>query len=157
GRWYASSSLNGPWAFSTNSLPADFAKIPADSPRANVLSSVPGTPQAQYMAAASQIPQIAKVDPANTKLTVTYAGDPKFEPITGTTLQYAVNTSYDVIKLSDTLYYSCYSGIWFVAGSPSGPWTVASSVPSVIYTIPPNSPLYQDTCVYIYNENGAPA
>ena len=34
--------MNGPWTFATNSLPADFSNIPADSPRAAVLSSVPG-------------------------------------------------------------------------------------------------------------------
>ncbi|HXZ25081.1 MAG TPA: carbohydrate-binding family V/XII, partial [Nitrospiria bacterium] len=48
GRWFQSKSLNGPWAFVVGkNLPADFAKIPPDHPRANALVSVPGTPQAE--------------------------------------------------------------------------------------------------------------
>jgi len=118
---------------------------------------VPNTPAAQYMGAASNVPEIASVNPANTHLDVTYGpGAPQFQPIEGTTLQYATNTSYDVVKVNDTTYYACYSGIWFYASSPSGPWTVANGVPSVIYTIPPSSPLYQDTYVYAYNSSAQP-
>ena len=49
GRWFKSPSLDrGPWQFvSARDLPADFARIPTDNPRANVLVSVPGTPEAQ--------------------------------------------------------------------------------------------------------------
>ncbi|MEP6802989.1 MAG: hypothetical protein ABI892_00595, partial [Flavobacterium sp.] len=46
GRWFKSAALTGPWAYAGNNLPADFAKIPTDSPRANVLASVPGTQEA---------------------------------------------------------------------------------------------------------------
>lgn len=155
GRWFESTSLRGPWTYASDSLPSDFSKIPPDSPRANVLVSVPNTPQAQYAGAAAAAPQIAKVDPATTKLAVTYGpGAPQFSPITGTSLQYAVNTPYDVIKVSNNVYYACHGGVWFRASSPNGPWAVASSVPSVIYTVPPSSPLYADTYVSIYNGQG---
>src|SRR6185295_19312381 len=33
GRWFKSSSLQGPWVFASNDLPADFAKIPANNPK----------------------------------------------------------------------------------------------------------------------------
>jgi hypothetical protein len=48
GRWFTSNSLqNGPWFYVPPAdLPSDFAEIPAYSPKANVLVSVPGTPQA---------------------------------------------------------------------------------------------------------------
>jgi len=49
GRWFQSQSLqNGPWTYVPGtSLPAAFAQIPPYSPKANVLVSVPGTPQAK--------------------------------------------------------------------------------------------------------------
>jgi hypothetical protein len=47
GRWFAATSLAGPWTFGTDSLPADSTRIPANGPRGFLLVSVPGTPQAQ--------------------------------------------------------------------------------------------------------------
>ena len=43
GRWFRSASFNGPWAYASDKLPADFAKIPEDSEKGRVLASVPGT------------------------------------------------------------------------------------------------------------------
>jgi hypothetical protein len=40
--------------------------------------------------------------------------------------------------------------VWFVSDAPTGPWAVADKIPDVIYTIPPNSPLYRVRFVYIY-------
>jgi hypothetical protein len=157
GRWYRATTTAGPWSFAQTTLPADFARIPINSPKGDVLVSVPGTPAAKYVGASTTVPQIATVNPQTTTITVTYGpGDPQFAPITGTTLQYALNTPYDVIKVADNQYYACYSGIWFVAATPTGPWAVATYVPRVIYTIPPSSPLYGDTFVYVYNTAGVP-
>ncbi|HXZ26079.1 MAG TPA: hypothetical protein VEI24_07660, partial [Nitrospiria bacterium] len=47
-------------------------------------------------------------------------------------------------------YYSVQNGVWFVAPSPTGPWSVATDVPAVIYSIPPSSPLYYVTYVRVY-------
>ena len=47
-------------------------------------------------------------------------------------------------------YYAAQVGIWFTAPSLHGPWAVATSVPAVIYSIPPSSPLYSLTFVQIY-------
>src|SRR5207302_1724052 len=47
GRWYSAGSLQGPWQFvPSDHLPPAFAQIPADSPKASVLSFVAGTNQA---------------------------------------------------------------------------------------------------------------
>ena len=155
GRWYAAANLNGPWAFATPHLPADFRKIPPDNPRARVLVSVPGTNASIFAASAANVPHLQPLDPAKTKLTVAYApGAPKFEPIAGTPLQRAVNTSVDVVKVDEKLYFACHNAVWFTASSATGPWTVATYVPDVIYTIPPSSPLYHDTYVYVYNAQG---
>jgi hypothetical protein len=96
----------------------------------------------------AQIPTTVTVDPAaaaaNAK--VTYDGTPQFVPIEGTSLYYATNTSQKVIQVGD-LYYLCLQGIWFVSTTPQGPWQTAQSVPQVIYTIPPSSPVYNVTYV----------
>ncbi|MBV8171353.1 MAG: hypothetical protein JO219_05410, partial [Candidatus Eremiobacteraeota bacterium] len=155
GRWFSATDLQGPWSYATDTLPSDFSKIPVNSPRGNVLVSVPHTTEAEYAGAAAAAPQIAKVDPTSAQFNPTYGpGAPEFQPITGTTMEYAVNTPSDVIKLANNVYYACQSGVWFRASSPTGPWTVATSVPSVIYTIPPSSPLYADTFVSLYDNNG---
>jgi hypothetical protein len=115
-----------------------------------VLPSVPGTPEAQEAVLLAQIPQTATVKRSEAKVTVTYAGEPQFKPITGTAMQYAVNTSFDVIRVGD-LYYVCFQGVWFRSTTPQGPWVVADSVPQQIYTIPPSSPVYHVTYVHVYD------
>ncbi len=149
GRWFAAATLEGPWTFATPNLPPDFARIPANGPRGFVLASIPGTPQAQQAVREAQIPQQGTLQRATAKLDVVYAGAPRFEPIAGTPMQYAVNTSFAVIKV-DNNYFSVWQGAWFTAPSPTGPWVLAASVPPVIYTIPPASPLYAVTYVKVY-------
>jgi hypothetical protein len=118
GRWFRAGSLQGPWAYTTPELPADFAKIPSDSPKGAVLASVPGTKQAREVVLEAEIPQMATVNRADTKVEVTYVGEPQFKPIEGTNLSYAVNTEFDVVKAGGT-YYVCHQGVWFSGPSPS--------------------------------------
>jgi hypothetical protein len=62
GRWFTSSGLSGPWTYvEPNQLPTAFMLIPQDSPKENVLSSIPGTAQAQEAAIANTVPQMARV------------------------------------------------------------------------------------------------
>ncbi len=150
GRWFRSAGLDGPWSSVGKDLPADFARIPDGNPKEDVLSSVAGTPQAKAAVAEAQIPRKKRVKRDEAHLDVTYDGDPKFEPITGTRLQYAVNTPFDVVRVGD-LYYACFQGVWFVSTTPDGPWVVCDSVPKEIYTIPPQSPLYNVTYVNVYD------
>jgi hypothetical protein len=149
GRWFAAAGLEGPWHFATPELPADFARIPPGDPAARVLASVPGTPQAQEALIAAEIPQQATLKRGEATLAVHYAGPPQFQPIPGTPMTYAVNTNETVIAIEGK-YYACHQGVWFVAPSPNGPWALAASVPDVIYTIPPMSPLYNVTYVKVY-------
>ena len=143
GRWFRADGLGGPWAFATNDLPADFARIPRNSPAAQVLASVPGTEEARDAVLLAQVPTTVTVNPAAAAaaVKVTYAGTPQFVVIEGTTLYYATNTPQTVIRVGD-LYYLCFQGIWFVSTTPQGPWQTAKTVPPVIYTIPPSSPVY---------------
>ncbi len=151
GRWFKCPTLYGPWSFVPSaSLPPDFKKIPPDSPKSNVLLSVAGTPQAKEAVIASTIPQTATVYRDKAKLTLEYVGAPTFIPIPGTSLCYAKNSATPVIMVNSKSYYACQGGVWFVAGSATGPWSVAASVPAVIYTIPPTCPVHYVTYVYVY-------
>jgi len=150
GRWFSATSLDGPWSFATPDLPADFAQIPPDSPSGHVLSSVPGTAQAQEAVLQAQIPQQATLRRNAATLQVTYVGKPEFKPIPGTNMTYAVNTSYEVLDVGGK-YYCCHQGAWFVAAAPTGPWALADSVPPDIHHIPPSHPLYNVTYVNVYS------
>jgi hypothetical protein len=61
-----------------------------------------------------------------------------------------VNTVTPVVKVAGEAFYSVVNGIWFLANAALGPWTVAPSVPDVIYTIPPSCPVYYATSVHVY-------
>ncbi|WP_298411062.1 hypothetical protein [Hydrotalea sp.] len=151
GRWYTSNNLNGNWQYiAANDIPADFAKIPEGSPKDNVLASVPGTYAAKEAIMDAQIPQTAKVDRNKAAADVTYDGEPRFKPIEGTNLQYAVNTASSVVRYGNQ-YYTVESGVWFVAPAPNGPWSVATERPSEIDIIPPSYPVYNLKYVYIYD------
>jgi hypothetical protein len=148
GRWFRSSTLEGPWTFATQDLPADFAKIPASSPASAVLVSVPGTDEAKDAVLLAQVPTTMTINPteAQANVKVEYGGEPEFKPIEGTTMSYATNTRDKVIKVGD-VYYLCLQGVWFMSPNPQGRWTTATSVPQEIYTIPPKSPVYNVTYV----------
>ena len=148
GRWFSSKTLQGPWTYATGNLPVDFAQIPANSPAARVLVSVPGTEQAKDAVLLAQVPTVIEVNPtaAAAQVNVVYNGTPEFKPIEGTSLSYATNTADKVIKVGN-VYYLCLQGIWFMSPNAAGPWTTATSVPAAIYTIPPSSPVYNVTYV----------
>lgn len=152
GRWFSTKDLNtGPWAYvDPKTLPADFKEISSTTPLGEqVLTSIPGTPEANEAVIQAQIPRKATVTKSEVSLQVSYDGEPKFEPIPDTKLKRAVNTSYTVIEFENK-YYCCHDAVWFEAPSPTGAWVVTASVPSAIYTIPPSSPAYNVTYVQVY-------
>jgi hypothetical protein len=148
GRWFSAADLQGPWTYATPDLPPDFAKIPVSSPASAILATVPGTEEAKDAVLLAQVPTTMTVKPteAAAKAKVAYAGDPKFELIKGTSMQYATNTADKVIELEGT-YYLCLQGVWFMAPTPTGQWTTCMAVPKEIYTIPASSPVYNVTYV----------
>ena len=149
GRWFAAPSMNGPWSFATDKLPPDFALIPPDSPEGTVLASVPGTVAAQEAVLKAGIPTTATLRRGSVQPSVVYSGAPHFAPVPGTTLQYGVNTDAVVLKVGPA-YYVCQNGVWFIGPAPTGPWTLADSVPPAIATIPPSFPYYNVTYVGVY-------
>ena len=155
GRWFKAKNLeNGPWSFTTPTLPEDFKKIPAGHAIGDIRASIPGTRESEEAIIQASIPQTAKVNKNQIKAPeVTYAGGkPEFKPIEGTTLQRAANSPNDVIQVKDE-YYLCYEGVWFFSKSPTGPWKVAEKIPAEIYKIPPSSPSYNVTYVTVEDDN----
>ncbi len=152
GRWFRSAAISGPWAFvASNALPADFARIPPHSLAGAVLPTVAGTPQAQEAVISNSIPQTATVPLKNgPKFTPSFDGPPQYAPVSGTPLSYVVNSSAPVIQVAPNAYYAVVAGVWFTAAQITGPWRIATSVPPVIYEIPPSSPIYYVTYVKIY-------
>jgi len=152
GRWFRSPSLErGPWTFvASDTIPEDFRRIPPGSSKGHILAFVAGTKEAEESVLDAQIPQTAVVKRNEAKLSVTYDGRPKFEPIKGTEMQYAVNTKTQVIKLRNK-YYAVDQAVWFVSDGPTGPWVVADEVPSEVDTIPPESPVYNVKYVRVYD------
>jgi hypothetical protein len=148
--------MSGPWTFvPADKLPADFANIPDDSAKENVKASVAGTPQAQEAAIAATIPQTSAINKSAVKMTTPqFDGEPQLKAISNTPLQYVVNSATPIIRVDNDSWWAVENGIWFSATSLNGPWSVASSVPAVIYSIPPSSPMHYLTYVKVYESSG---
>jgi hypothetical protein len=151
GRWFKSKSLQeGPWAYvAPDGLPADFARIPENSVKGYVLVAVAGTTQAKEAVLDNSIPQTAIINREKATTKVEYAGDPKFEPIPGTDLKYAVNTGKAVFQ-EGAKYYAADQGVWYEADSPNGPWKVSVSPPKEVDQLPPSNPNYNAKYVKVY-------
>ncbi|WP_413294468.1 hypothetical protein ACLSU7_05040 [Bdellovibrio sp. HCB185ZH] len=155
GRWFTAKSLDGPWSYAKGKdLPKDFAKIPVTSQVAEVLVSVPGTPQAKEALITSQIPQTAQVPKTLKPKNLACDGEIKWQKIPSTSIQYAENCNTPMLMLNPSLYYVVQDGVWFNSASAKGPWEVSIAVPDQIYQIPPSSPLYYVTYVRVYGTNG---
>ncbi len=153
GRWFSAPDFTGPWTFATPNMPADFQKIPLEHPRSRVLASVPGTQQAAEGVLLAQVPQTARVKKKELKAPeVAYQGEPKFEKIEKTTVEQAVNTDKQILKVGD-LYYMCFQGVWFASKTASGPWEVTTSVPKAIYEIPTSSSAHNVTYVTVVEDD----
>ncbi len=152
GRWYRSDSLGGNWTWvEPDQLPESFRRIPKDSTKAAVLAFVPGTATAREALKDVSTPRTAAIRRKDAHVTVTYDGDPRFEAVPGTHLEYALNSPEQVLRIRGR-YYVCDQGVWFTSGTPEGPWHVADSIPEEeIRTIPPESPAYNTRFVTVYD------
>jgi hypothetical protein len=149
GRWFRAPKLDGAWEAASSNLPADFSNIPDDSELAFIKASVPGTEEARDAVLLASIPQSTYVDPSKApSLTVSYKGEPVFQPIPPTDVKYAVNSPNSVFLVNNG-YYCCDQGVWFSAATANGPWAWATSVPPAIYQIPVSSPAHNVTYVTV--------
>ena len=151
GRWYKSSSFNGPWAFNgADKMPAAFSNIPEGSPKDNVLVSISGTQAADEAIIDAEIPQTARVDRKTAKVEVEYDGNPKFITIEGTSLQLAENSNLTVIKDASGKFFPLDNGVWFVGNNAKGPFVVSDKNPEGIDKIPASSAAYNSKFVQVY-------
>lgn len=151
GRWYTAQHREGPWTYvAADKLPEDFKRIPPGSVKGDVLAHVAGTEPASDALLDSYVPQTAAIDRKKVaKPQVEYDGEPRFEPVEGTSMTYAVNTPYSVLKVEQS-YYCCDDAVWYVSSAPIGPWEVCDLVPPAIDTLPPSCPVYPVKYVYVY-------
>ena len=149
GRWFRAASLDGPWSVASNDLPPDFAMIPDNDPAAFVKASVPGTTEAKDAVLLASVPKTMTMD-ANSppKVQVAYNGQPNFQAIPATTVQYATNTA-SAVFLVNGAYYCCEQGVWYTSNAPGGPWSYCTNVPAAIYSIPPSHPTHNVTYVTV--------
>ena len=140
GRWYTAPSLDRQWSYIPSAnLPSDFRLIPPGSPAGVVLAAIAGTPQAREAAIANSIPQTATVPRATAPaFSPIYDGAPHLQPIDGTALQYVVNSPTPIICVDAHTCYAVRAGVWYTSAALGAPWTLATSVPEAIYTIPPS-------------------
>mgnify|MGYP001161197884 CR=1 FL=1 len=152
GRWFSSKSEQGPWLFvRADKLPKSFQEIPPESAIGGLRTSVAGTDEAEQAVLDAQIPQTSAIKRSEAKLTVNYDGEPTFEKIVDTQVEYAINTSAQVLKITGK-YYAVDNGVWFVADKAKGPWIVADNIPNeAIAQIPPSSPMYNTSYVTVYH------
>src|SRR5262249_52476871 len=94
GRWYHAPSLNGPWSYvASTSLPADFRNIAANLTAAVVIVAWADSTQVKEAVNETSIPQTATSPRVNGHtFSPTYDGSTQFPPISGTRLQYVVNS-----------------------------------------------------------------
>ncbi|MEO0698713.1 MAG: hypothetical protein AAFY81_03230, partial [Pseudomonadota bacterium] len=98
GRWFNAAALDGDWSY-VKQAPESFQAIPADHERAYVRASVAGTPEAGRAIAEAMVPQTAEVSRTTSAPEVRYADDKaEFEPVEGTDVYRATNTSFDVFR-----------------------------------------------------------
>jgi hypothetical protein len=123
-------------------LPADFARIPADSPKGEVVAAAKPAASGAVPAPPPALPAIVAAPRSQARFDVVISGDPKLQPIPGTELNYVANASAPIIQVDINNWYGEQSGVWFKAPDATGPWTVTDKVPPEIYSIPPNVPIY---------------
>ena len=147
GRWHSTASLERPWR-PADSLPGTFAEIPPDHPRGYVLSAVPDTPERAAAVAEVERVSVHRV-PTDQTLDVTYDGEPVFTQVPATNVAYCSNTAFDVFTTGG-LYYCCHDGVWYLAATVTGPWSVCAVVPDALYRIPESHPKHRVTSVIVH-------
>ena len=150
GRWYTARTLVDPWVYvPADSLPAIFQQIPVSSPKGNLLASVAGTEAADDAVADNQIPQTSSISRNDHDVSVEWDGQPQFEAIDRTELQYGLNTDAQVVAAAGR-FYLCDQGVWYVTEDANGPWRVSDVRPPGLDALEPSCPIYNLRFVDIY-------
>ena len=133
--WHTAQQIEGPWSIgilpdSVKSLPA--AKGMWSDARAAAVAWNPDTnrilPKVFYSAKPAEL--------------ILFNGEPTYQSIPGTTLQWATNTdSHVFFDAPNKQFYFMVTGRWFRAPNLVGPWTYAGNdLPATFKAIPANDP-----------------
>jgi hypothetical protein len=128
--WLKATVINGPWT-AAGTLPASFAKLPADDNWKDVRGSLPGR-----TIAATAVPTVfVSTTPAEL---IQLRGNPEYEPVPGTQLMWVRNTEADVFRVGrEGAVYFLVAGRWFSSPTFTGPWTFATpTLPADFSKIP---------------------
>ena len=126
--WLKAADVAGPWT-AAGTLPASFAKLPADDNWKEVRAALPGR-------ATASVPKVfVSTTPAELIL---LQGLPRYQKVGDTGLLWVQNTESDVFRLGETgPVYFLVAGRWFSAPGFNGPWTFATtSLPADFARIP---------------------
>lgn len=140
--WVRAPSLDGPWEIAPDAPDTKgLEQSVRASGRANLLPGKTGADGRSPDLSAGHLPDII-VATQPTALIVVH-GSPRYTSVTGTSLEYAVNTSAHLLRDAATgEVYVRVDGFWFRAAEVNGPWfhAPAESLPAAFSSIPDNSP-----------------
>src|SRR5262247_3539107 len=140
--WMSAGAITGPWSRATPS-PAGIDQVATNLAKTGQVDMLDGGNMQPKPSLAKATPTIY-VSQTPTEMLV-FQGQPTFTSITGTGLQWASNTTADVIlDTGSGNYYILVAGRWYRAPAltSAGPWTYVASntLPPDFKRIPVNSP-----------------
>ena len=142
--WLQARDPEGPWTYA-NKLPDDMKKAEeyvvnqAAGQTLQTEDQASKQPSLKEAGKKAEIPVVyVEFGPAEL---IETKGDPAYNAIPGTALEYVQNTNGNIFRL-DAQYYILISGRWFSGASLQGPWTfvAGSNLPSDFAKIPLDNP-----------------
>ena len=141
--WLQAPQVEGPWTYAKK-LPDDMKKAEeyaVSQTQAQTLETEGASkqPSLKEQGKKAEIPEVYVVfGPAEL---IETKGEPQYQPITGTGLEYVENTNGNLFRLGGQ-YYILISGRWFKGASLDGPWSFvnADELPPDFAKIPLDSP-----------------
>ncbi len=138
--WVSATDLGGPWTVSQ--APPGSGPLMQVALQKKQWNLVPGKPDAagRLPSLASGVPHIMVTEQHSALIVLD--GTPQFVPIPHSGLRYAVNTSADLFRDANGLYYVRVHGLWYRSHATDIGWTylAASALPPDFFRIPGDSP-----------------
>ena len=139
--WLSAAAVDGPWSLATD-MPWRISDVANNLVAKGLVDPLSGGNAQPAPSLANGVPTIY-VSEAPTELIV-FKEQPNFQPVSGTALLWATNTTADVIvNTGDNYYYILVSGRWYRALSLlDGPWSyvASTSLPTDFSRIPAGLP-----------------
>src|SRR6266699_946412 len=146
-RWLQAKALEGPWKYAQKLSDAMkraeeiiVSQNSAQKPDGGQTSQQPSLKRTEKKVELAETPAVYVVfEPTEM---IESKGEPTYNLIPGTGLQYVVNTNGNIFRLGDNEYYLLISGRWFKSGTLDGPWTfvTAADMPPDFGKIPADNP-----------------